>query len=272
MKLKSDLKKSKKIKRSKKGKPLISIITVVYNGAETIRDTIESVMNQSYDNMEHIVVDGGSTDGTIEILKEYDKYISKWISEKDKGIYDAMNKGISLCSGEYVGILNSDDCYASENILEKVIQKFKDTNADAVYGDLEYVDFKDTGKIIRYWKSSEFKQGSFKQGWHPPHPSLFIKKAIYDKFGYFDTSMKISADFELMLRYFENCRISSEYLALVIVKMRLGGASNRNIKNRITGLMSIFAAFKKNNISINKFLYLINRLLPKIKQYWQRKL
>jgi len=266
MKFKGNLKKSKK---NKKNKSLVSIITVVFNGAKTIGNTIESVMSQTYDNLEHIIIDGGSTDGTIEIIKKYEKYIAKWISEKDKGIYDAMNKGIKLASGGIIGILNSDDFYASENIIEKIVETFNQTNTDAVYGDLEYVDFKDTSKIIRYWKSSEFKPGSFKKGWHPPHPSLYIKKEIYEKYGNFDTNMKVSADFELMLRFFETFGISVQYIPQVIVKMRLGGVSNRSIENRFTGTRSIIDAFKKNNISINKFTFLLHRWIPKIKQYWQ---
>ena len=271
MKLEGSLQKKNNRKVAKPEKPLISVITVVFNGAKTIEDTIESVKKQSYDNVEHIIIDGGSIDGTVEILRKHNKFIGKWISEKDEGIYDAMNKGIKLSSGDIIGILNSDDFFASENIIDKIADVFIKTSVDAVYGDLEYVDSKDTTKVIRYWKSSKFKVGSFKRGWHPPHPSLFIKKDIYNKYGNFDTNMKVSADFELMLRFFENHRISVHYLHEVIVKMRIGGESNRSIENRLTGTKSIMKAFQKNNISINKVEFLLRRWVPKIRQYWQRK-
>jgi glycosyltransferase involved in cell wall biosynthesis len=156
----------------------ISIITVVYNNKDTIKDAIESVLNQTYKNIEYIIIDGGSTDGTIDIIKSYRDKIDKFISEKDNGIYDAMNKGLKLASGDIVGILNSDDIYFNENVILNVVAKFEESKTDSIYGDLYYVDENDLQKIQRYWKSSEFKEGSFAKGWHPPHPTFFVKKEV----------------------------------------------------------------------------------------------
>jgi len=215
---------------------------------------------------EIIFVDGGSTDGTIELIKGYRDKIDKFISEKDNGIYDAMNKGIKLATGDIIGILNSDDFYASNDVIEKVVNEFKEKKVDSVYGDLVYVDAKNTDKVVRYWKSSIFIQGSFAKGWHPAHPTFFVKKEIYDKCGLFDLNMKVSADFELMLRFLEKYKISSSYIPQIFVKMRIGGESNQSIKNIIIGNKNILKAFEKNGIMVNKFLYPFYRLIPKIIQ------
>jgi len=248
----------------------ISIITVVRNSKGTIKDAIESVLNQTYKNIEYIIVDGGSTDGTVEIIKEYGNKIDKFISEPDDGIYDAMNKGIRLATGDIIGILNSDDVYFDNKVLEKVVEKFKETNVDSLYGDLYYVRESDLNTIVRYWKCSEFVRGSFSKGWHPPHPAFFVKRHIYEKYGYFDLSMKVSADFELMLRFLEKYKISTAYLPSVLVKMRTGGESNRSINNIITGNKFVLKAFDKNGIKVNKFLYLYYRLFPKVIQLIKR--
>jgi glycosyltransferase involved in cell wall biosynthesis len=248
----------------------ISIITVVWNNNETIKDAIDSVLNQTYKNMEYIIIDGASNDGTVEVVQSYGDKITKFISEKDNGLYDAMNKGLKLASGEIIGILNSDDIYENSEVIEKVIKTFIDKNVDSLYGDLQCVQADDTDKVVRYWKSSEFVNGSFSKGWHPPHPSFFVKKKIYEQYGYFDLSMKVSADFELMIRFLEKYNISTVYLPIVIVKMRVGGESNKNIKNIITGNKSILKAFDKNGIKVNKFLYIFYRFVPKIIQMIKR--
>jgi len=248
----------------------ISIITVVRNNKDTIKDAIDSVLSQTYKNTEYIIVDGGSTDGTVELIKEYGDKIDKFISEPDNGIYDAMNKGLSLATGDVIGILNSDDVYFDNKVLEKVAKRFEGTNIDSLYGDLYYVKEKDLNAIVRYWKSSEFIQGSFAKGWHPPHPSFFVKRHIYEKYGYFDLDMKVSADFELMLRFLEKYKIFTAYLPSVLVRMRTGGESNRSIKNMITGNKFVLKAFDKNGIKVNKFLYLYYRLFPKVIQLMKR--
>jgi glycosyltransferase involved in cell wall biosynthesis len=248
----------------------ISIITITYNSEKTLDDTIKSVLSQTYKNIEYIIVDGASTDGTIKIVTSYGDKITKFISESDNGIYDAMNKGLKLASGDIVGILNSDDVYFDENVISNVVAKFEESKTDSIYGDLYYVDENDLQKVQRYWKSSEFKEGSFAKGWHPPHPTFFVKKEVYVKYGYFDLEMKVSADFELMIRFLERYKISTAYLPKVLVRMRTGGESNRSIKNIITGNKSILRAFDKNGIRVNKFLYIFYRFVPKIIQMMKR--
>lgn len=244
----------------------ISIITVSYNSVNTIRDTIESVLNQTYKDIEYIIIDGGSTDGTVELIKSYGNKIHKFVSEKDKGIYDAMNKGIRLATGDVIGILNSDDVYFDEFVIEKVVKIFNEKKVDSLYGDLYYVDRYDLNKVVRYWKSSNFKHGSFAKGWHPPHPTFFVKREIYEKYGMFDPTMEVSADFELMLRFLEKYHITTEYLPEIMIKMRTGGESNKNIKNIIAGNKSILRAFDKNGIKVNKLTYPFYRFIPKITQ------
>jgi len=248
----------------------ISIITIVWNNKDTIRDAIDSVLSQAYKDIEYIIVDGASSDGTVDIIKSYGDKISKFISEKDNGLYDAMNKGIALATGDVVGMLNSDDVYFDNKVIEKVVNQFKDKNTDSVYGDLYYVKENDLNEVVRYWKSSVFRQDSFAKGWHPPHPTFFVKKEIYQQYGLFDLNMKVSADFELMLRFLEKYKISTAYIPSVFVRMRTGGESNRSIKNIITGNKSILKAFDKNGIKVNKFMYLFYRFVPKIIQMIRR--
>ena len=212
--------------------PKISIITAGYNSEATIRDTMKSVANQSYSNIEHIIIDGKSKDNTLEIVKDYPN-VEKIISEEDDGIYDAMNKGINLAGGEIIGILNSDDIYSSNYIIEKVAALFIGSDIDAVYGDLHYVDPKNMEKIVRVWKSGPFNKDKFLHGWMPPHPTFFVKKSVYDKFGGFNTNLKTSADYELMLRLMYKHEIKVAYLPEVLVKMRAGGISNSSLKHRI---------------------------------------
>lgn len=248
----------------------ISIITVIWNNKKTIKDAIDSVLGQTYKDIEYIIVDGASTDGTVEVVQSYGDKITKFISEPDKGLYDAMSKGLSLATGEIVGILNSDDVYFDNKVIKKIASKLERENVDSVYGDLFYVKEDDLNSVVRYWKSSDFQKGSFAKGWHPPHPTFFVKKEIYQQYGYFDLNMKVSADFELMIRFLEKYNISTSYLPEVIVRMRIGGESNRSIKNIIAGNKSILKAFDKNGIKVNKLMYLFHRFLPKILQIIKR--
>ena len=247
----------------------ISIITVCYNSASTIRDTFESILSQTYSNIEYIVIDGKSTDETISIIKEYEnKFNGKmiWVSEHDDGLYDAMNKGIKLATGDVVGILNSDDVYYDEYVLERIIKEIQEKKTDTLYGNIQIVRHNDINKVVRVWKSSPFVKGTFKKGWHPPHPSFFCKKKIYDCFGLFDTSFKVSADFELMLRLLEKNHVSTTYYDNFIVKMRFGGESMGSIKRIILGNKNVLRAFWKNDISISP-LYPFYRLIPKLFQF-----
>lgn len=250
----------------------ISIITATYNSADTLRDTLESVLSQDYDNYEHIIVDGGSTDNTLDILEEYlPKYNGKLLyhSEPDEGIYDGMNKGISRASGDVIGILNSDDLYYDSNVLSTISQAIKDV--DAIYGNLVFVDKSNINRIIRKWKGSEYVIKSFFKGWHPAHPTFYVKKSVYDKFGIYDTNLKVSADFELMLRFFERGNITSNYVPKTLVKMRSGGESTGSISKIITGNKNVLIAFEKNGFKVPRF-YLIKRLLPKAVEILKTKL
>lgn len=252
-----------------KNSPLVSLITTVFNNKETIEDAIKSVLNQSYPNIEYIITDGGSTDGTIEIINKYKNKINKFVSEPDKGIYDGMNKGIKLSSGDIIGILNSDDLYASNDVIEKVVNEMEEKNVDVCWGDLVYVDAKNTDKVIRYWKSSEYKEGKFKKGWMPPHPTFFVRKWVYDKYGMFNLDFPISADYELMLRFLEKYKINSCYIPQVLVKMRVGGKSNKSIKNIIKANIECYRAWKVNGLRINP-LRIFLKPLSKIPQYFKR--
>lgn len=248
----------------------ISIITVAYNSAETIETTFQSVANQNYDDIEYIVVDGGSTDGTIDLIKKYDKYITKWVSEPDNGLYDAMNKGISMATGEVIGLINSDDLFCDNSALEKVMNTFKlDKKLDSVYSDLYYVSQFDIDKIVRHWITG--KKRPFKYGWHPAHPTFYIKSDVYKNYGDFDLSFKLAADFEIMLRFLERYKISTTYLKTPMVKMRLGGETNKSLKNIMNQNKECIRAFKENDLSVNRIFYPIHRLLPKVIQFINKK-
>jgi len=203
----------------------ITIITVVFNGAKYIRSAIQSVLSQDYDNIEYIVIDGGSTDGTVDIVKEYQDKISVFISEPDEGIYDAMNKGIALATGNVIGILNSDDFYINELTIGKVVKEFKEKKVDSVYADLVYVEPKNLNKTVRYYDSGNFNPSKFSYGWMPAHPTFFVKRKAYEKYGVFRTDLKIAADFDILARFLYIHKISYSYTKEVLVKMRTGGVS-----------------------------------------------
>lgn len=235
----------------------ISIITATYNSSKTIAETIASIYSQKYPDIEHIVIDGKSKDNTLQIIESIPNRVSKIVSEPDKGIYDAMNKGIDLVTGDIVGILNSDDFYSSDDIISDVAGIFQKTNCDAIYGDLEYVNEINTNKVVRYWKSKEYKKGLFKTGWHPAHPTFFVKKEIYEKYGNFNLKYRIAADYEIMLRFIEKNKIKTVYLPKTMVKMRTGGASNKSLKNIIQANKECYSAWKDNGLSISPLIFLM---------------
>jgi glycosyltransferase involved in cell wall biosynthesis len=244
----------------------ISIITVCFNSEKTIVKTIQSVLAQTYTNIEYIIVDGVSKDNTLEIIKKYESKIHQWISEPDKGLYDAMNKGISLATGEVIGFINSDDLFCDDQAIEKVMNVFmKNPHLDSVYADLYYVSQKDTDKIIRKWITGN--QQKFNVGWHPAHPTFYIKKSVYEKFGGFDLSFKLAADFEIMLRFLDKYQISTQYLKEPLVKMRLGGETNKSFKNIYNQNLECIRAFKKNEVKVIPFLYPLFRIIPKLFQF-----
>ena len=201
----------------------VSIITVVYNGAEHIRDCIESVLGQTYSDLEYIIVDGQSTDGTVDIVKSYGTKIAHFVSEPDKGLYDAMNKGIGLATGDVIGLLNADDFYRHRRVLEHMVATFGRTGSDAVYGDMLYVDRHDTTRLKRYWRSGGYSEGAFLWGWMPGHLSFFAKRWLYEQYGGFRLDLKSAADYELLLRFIHKNGAKLAYMDEVTIVMRAGG-------------------------------------------------
>jgi len=244
----------------------ISIITAVYNNEQTIRYCIESLLAQSHPAIEYIVVDGGSTDGTIEIIKSYAGKISHFISEPDNGLYDAINKGINLSCGEVIGILHSDDVYATNDIIKTVDEYMTRYGVDSCYGDLLYVRKDSIDKVIRYWKSCPYREDLFQKGWMPPHPTFFVTKAIYEAYGVFNSNFRISADYELMLRLLLKCRISTVYIPEVIVRMRVGGMSNRSLKNLLIKTTEDYLAWTVNSLQL-KFYTIPFKNISKLSQF-----
>ena len=243
----------------------ISIITVSYNSAVTIRDTLESVKNQTYTNIEHIIIDGASKDNTLAIVTEY-PHVAKVISEKDKGIYDAMNKGITLATGEIIGILNSDDLFESDTIIEQIMNVFQENKEiDAIYGNISYFETGEENKIKRYWKSKPYYEDFFDDGEVPPHPSLFVKKQVYDQIGTYYPNFKICSDYEFMLRMMKIHNFKTKYLDATIAKMRLGGTSTQGLKSYWITTKELKQAWEMNNFKYPIKLYFI-RPFKKIKQ------
>lgn len=229
----------------------VSIITVVWNNEKTIANAIKSVLSQTYLNIEYIIIDGKSTDSTIDIINSYGTKIAKFISEPDKGIYDAMNKGLKLATGDVVGILNSDDMYISKDVIEKIVAIFETHSVESLFADLVYVRPENLEKIVRYYDSSHFSPAKFAYGWMPAHPTFFVKREVYDKYGYFKTDYKIAADYELLARFLGKYAISYFYLQLPIVKMRTGGVSTTNFKSNIVINQEILRACAENGIETN---------------------
>lgn len=243
-----------------------SIITISYNSEKTIEDTITSVLSQNGVDLEYIIIDGGSKDGTLEIINKYKDKISKIVSEPDRGVYDAMNKGVKLTTGDIIGILNSDDFYKDRNVLKDVSKVFHDGDFDACYGDIEYVDRNDIKKIVRFWKSGEYRKDKLDTGWIMPHPAFFVKKEIYNKYGLFNSDFKLAADYELMLRFLIK-GLKIKYLPKTLVTMREGGLSGQSFKQRKIGWQELKKAWGVNSLPVPNF-FIFKRLLSKIKQYF----
>ncbi|TSJ37382.1 glycosyltransferase [Mucilaginibacter corticis] len=243
----------------------ISLITVTFNAARTIQACIESVIAQDYKNIEYIFIDGGSTDDTLAIASLYRSSIDYLITGPDRGIYDAINKGIALATGEIVGLLNADDVFAANDILSVVVRAFEGKQVKIVYGDLDYV--RQDGTIIRKWRSGEMKAGSFDRGWMPPHPTFYCRRGLFDQYGVYSLDHGTAADYELMLRYLHVYRLPSAYLPVVMVKMRTGGASNNSLGSRLKALGNDYKAMRSNKIKW-PWLALLFKPLRKIKQFF----
>ena len=248
----------------------ISIITVCFNSANTIAETLASVAAQSHPDVEHIIIDGGSTDSTLQVIKTHGAHVAKLISEKDKGIYDAMNKGIALATGDIVGFINADDFYLGSEVLSKVAEVFASPAVDACYGDLCYVGQENTAKTVRYWKSSVFQPLAFEDGWCPPHPTFFVRRLIYQQFGEFNLSYKIAADVELMMRFLEVCKIRSHYIPEVLVHMRMGGTTNKSLSNIIKQNVEILKALRSHGLRASIWRLIGSKFISKGRQFFAR--
>lgn len=244
----------------------ISLITVVLNNQTFIRDAIDSVLSQTYPNIEYIIIDGGSSDDSLSIINEYKDKL-KLISEPDKGIYDAMNKGLAMATGDIIGFLNSDDFYADADIVQQVADFFEAHNADAVYGDLDYVSLLDKHKVVRRWRSGAYKPELFYRGWMPPHPTFFVRSDVYKRCGGFNTQLKSAADYELMLRLALVHKIQIGYINQVWIKMRLGGQSNRSFRNRLKANLEDRKAWEINGLKPRWYTLLL-KPVQKIPQYF----
>lgn len=234
----------------------VSIITASYNSVRTISDSIESVMMQTYENIEYIIVDGGSEDGTLEIIEKYEAKFGdrlKYISERDKGIYDAMNKGIHLSTGDIVGILNSDDYYTSNDVVERLTAAFDDRTVDAVYGDVHFIRNGQPDKVVRYYSSKMFHPFWLRFGFMPAHPSFYVRRSVYEQAGDYKLDYRIGSDFEMMVRLFRHQRIHAVYLPMDFVTMRMGGASTNGLRSHRLLLQEDTRACRENGIYTNRF-------------------
>lgn len=246
----------------------ISVITIAYNAADSIADTLQSVADQDYQNIEHIVIDGASTDSTLEIVNRYMSSVAIIISEPDDGIYDAMNKGIINATGDVIGFLNADDVYADNTILSQIADAHKDQTIDACYADLVYVKKNDLNHVVRKWVSEPHYSGLCFNGWMPAHPTLYIKARVFEDVGGFDTALKIQSDLEFCARVFEKHQIKSLYIPKLWVRMRLGGASNNSVKNIVRGNWESYIALKKLGLPYGFLNYFWRKFSYRIKQFF----
>jgi glycosyltransferase involved in cell wall biosynthesis len=247
----------------------VSIITACYNSAKTIAGTLKSVYDQQFRNIEHIVVDGGSTDGTLNIIHAHRCSISKFVSEPDKGIYDALNKGIALSSGDIIAFLNSDDIYADNNVIKYVVEQFVAQSSDAVYGDVAFVKGDDFDQVIRVYSSRRFHPSRIGWGWMPAHPALFVSRRIFEKHGAFNTDYRIAGDFEFVARIFVQPALRYLYVPRVLVKMRTGGISTRSWKSTLLLNKEVLKACRENGINTN-YMKILSKYPEKIIEFLRR--
>lgn len=234
----------------------VSVITVCFNAAKEIDETIRSVMVQDHADIEHIVIDGGSTDGTQERVKRYSECIAHFISEKDDGVYDAMNKGLRRATGEVVAFVNAGDMMATRNTVSYMVRAFGEQDADVIYGDALMVDPADITKVKRFWKGGEYKRENFRKGWMPPHLGTYIRKSAYDRFGHFNTELRVSADYELMFRFLYKHKLKAHYVPKVLVRFRLGGVSNRSLGHVWRANVEVYKAWKLNGEHVSPLIVL----------------
>lgn len=247
----------------------ISIVTVCYNAAATIGDTFDAVARQTYTNVEHVVVDGASKDGTAELIQARFGDAGNWLSEPDRGLYDAMNKGIARASGDVIGTLNADDVYADETVLAQVAEVFEDPTVEACYADLIFVDQHDPDKVVRRWTSCDYRDGLFEGGWMPAHPTFFVRRSVYERFGDFDLSFARQSDFDLTMRFLAVHGIKSVYVPKLWVKMRMGGISNNSVVGVIKGNIEAYRACLKNGLEVSP-LFIPRKILSRIPQFFKK--
>lgn len=247
----------------------ISIIKVVYNGEQYLKDAIVSVLAQDYQNIEYIIIDGGSTDNTLSIIENYKDRIAHFVSGKDKGMYDAMNKGIALATGEVIGMLNADDMLANETVITEIAKHFMQTNADGVYGNLNYINATNPSQIIRKWISKQHHKKDIELGWMPAHPTLYLKRELFAKHGNYSLGFGTAADYELMTRFLYKHSVKAVFLDQLIVNMRNGGVSNSSLKQRYLAFVNDYKAARVNNVPY-PFFCILNKKLSKITQFLHR--
>lgn len=246
----------------------ISVVTAVFNRAQTIAEAVESVQRQTYPDVEHVLQDGGSDDGTLEIVRDLANEKTVVFSERDHGIYDAINRGIANATGDVIGLMHSDDFFADSDVLAKVARALDDPQVDGVYGDLQYVAADDTGKVIRHWRSGEYSPDLLRKGWMPPHPTLYLRREIFETHGVYDTSLQIAADYDAMLRYLVKGKIRLAYIPQVFVKMRVGGESNRSIDRIVRKSTEDLRAIRNNGVG--GLGVLIRKNTSKLHQFFEK--
>jgi glycosyltransferase involved in cell wall biosynthesis len=246
----------------------ISVVTAVYNRRDTVAQAIESVLSQTYPDVETILIDGASTDGTLEVLLPYRQHLDVFVSERDLGIYDALNKGIERASGDVVGFLHADDLFDNREVLLRVAEAFADPQVEAVYGDLVYVRHGNVDQVVRHWRAGQFEPSALRRGWMPPHPTFYVRRRVYQRLGLFDTSYRIAADYESVLRFLGRGGIRATYIPQVLVRMRLGGASNRSLNNILRKSREDLRALRGHGIG--GIGTVLRKNLGKLSQFWRR--
>lgn len=249
----------------------ISLITVTFNRAEFLKSALDSIANQDLSTLEHIVIDGGSTDDTLDIIEHFRPNISKFVSEPDTGPYDAINKGLNIATGDVIGFLHADDFFAHQGVIADIAKVFAETpSLDAVYGDLQYVGREDVTRVVRHWRSQPFEQRLLRRGWMPPHPTLYVRREWYRRLGGFDTSYRIAADYRFILNLFSQPGLRSRYLPKVMIKMRVGGVSNRSASSLIQKSSEDWRALRESGFSAPRALVALGfKNMTKLSQFWR---
>lgn len=247
----------------------VTIITVCLNAAATIRDTIESVLAQDYPDIEYLVIDGASTDGTMDIVRGFGRGICKVLSERDRGMYDSMNKGLRLATGDIVGFLHADDMLASPTIIREIVAAFRVSDAECVFGDIDIVHPRNTGRVLRRWRAGRHRPGALPRGWYPPHPTLYVRRSVLGEVGLFDERYTIAADMDHMLRLFEVRGVRSHYLPRVVVRMRAGGLSNGSLRNIWRANVETWESLRRHGFRVGPW-FIARKILRKIPQFFLR--